>query len=175
MPSLRDFARMMLDGQIRYCEKISVRPDKAHCLIRRDRCPRCSMTVHVLDAAAPPLMSVCGMSLSEEKRFTTIQNMHADWKRKLESVYAEDLSLNTLETDNAPRFVLRSPPGKPFVTAAGRSGFCPSCLEVVPFTDASSRLPIVLEMSTPILAPHWPRMSLPHWCVGSNGSYCSAN
>jgi len=171
--SLREFARLMLEGRVKFCEKVSVGLEEVRCRIRRDRCPRCSAIVHFAEATPPPLLSLCGLSLSKEKEFAAIQGLYANWGRALESLYAENLPLSASERRTVPHLVLRSPPGKPFMTAAGRSGFCPLCLEVVPITETSNQLPIVLEAPAPVLAPDWPNTPFPHWCVGNNSSYCS--
>jgi hypothetical protein len=171
--SLQEFAHWTLDGRVKFCTKVSVRLEEVRCRIRRDRCPRCAGTVGFADATPPPLLSVCGLPLSKAKEFVATQRLYADWGRALESLCAEDLQLGANERETMPQLVLRSPPGKPFVTAAGRSGFCPSCLTVVPFTEKSSQLPIVFETRAPIRAPDWPQSRFPHWCVGNSGSYCS--
>lgn len=171
--SLREFARLLLEGRVRFCAEVSIRLEQVRCRIRRDRCPGCAAIVHFADAAPPPLVSLCGLSLSKSEEFAALQGLYAKWGRALESLYAEDLLLRAREREEVPHLVLRSPPGKPFMTAAGRSGFCPLCLTVVPFTDMSNQLPIVLEMSAPVQTPSWPKTPFPHWCVGNNGSYCS--
>jgi hypothetical protein len=169
--SLREFVRLMLEGRVKFCAAVSARLEEVRCRIRRDRCPHCSAIVHFTEATPPPLISPCGLSLSEAKEFVAIQGLYANWGRALKSLHAENLPLSAREREAIPHLVLRSPPGKPFLTAAGRSGFCPLCLEVVPFTETSYQLPIVFETSAP--SPAWPNMPFPHWCVGNNGSYCS--
>lgn len=171
--SLREFARMMLEGRVKFRARVSVHLEDVHCRIRRDRCPGCKTIVHIADAVMPPLASLCGLRLSEATEFAAIQKLYLDWSRALQSLRAEDLPLSVREQKTIPHLVLRSPPGKPFMTAAGRSGFCPVCLEVVPFTDTSNQLPIIFETSAPVQAPDWPNTLFPHWCVGNNGSYCS--
>jgi len=171
--SLREFARVMLEGRVKFCARVSVQLAEVRCRIRRDRCPRCGTIVHVADAVPPPLISLCGLPLSEATEFAAIQKSYVDWSHALGSLRAEDLPLSVREQKSIPHLVLRSPPGKPFMTAAGRSGFCPLCLEVVPFTDTSNQLPIIFETSALVQAPDWPNTLFPHWCVGNNGSYCS--
>lgn len=169
---LREFTRLMLEGRIKFCPRVSVRLGEVRCRVRRDRCPRCSAIVHFVDAAPPPVLSPCGLSLSEAEEFAGIQELYSDWRRKLESLYGEDLPIDMRERETIPQLLLRSPPGKPFVTAAGRSGFCPLCFAVVPFTGMSNQLPVVFETSAPVQPPNWPNTRFPHWCVGNEGSYC---
>lgn len=171
--SLREFARLMLEGRVKFCTRVRVGLAEVRCRIRRDRCPRCSAIVHLVDASPPPLLSVCGLSLEDTSDFGRIQRLYARWGGELKSLYAEDLSLSADERATIPHLVLRSPPGKPFLTAAGRSGFCPLCLTVVPFTETSNQLPIVFETRAPIKLPDWPSTPFPHWCIGNNDSYCS--
>lgn len=170
---LQEFARLILEGRVKFCAEVSVRLEAVRCRIRRVSCPGCRTIVHYADAAPPPLLSRCGLSLSAAKEFAAIQRVYADWGRELESLYAENLPLNARERETIPHLVLRSPPGKPWMTAAGRSGFCPSCLAVVPFTHTSTQLPIVCETRAPVQTPDWPITPFPHWCVGNDGSYCS--
>lgn len=171
--SLREFARLMLEGRIKFCADVRVRIEEVRCRIRQDRCPRCAGIVHFADATAPPLVSPCGLDLLRDERFSAIQRLYAQWARAFEALRAEDLLLGSSERAAVPGLLLRSPPGKPFVTAAGRSGFCPECLAVVPVTNRSDQLPIVFETDVPVKAPEWPDIPFPHWCLGSDGAYCS--
>lgn len=170
---LREFARVMLQGRVKFCERVSVRRTEVHCRILRDRCPGCSSIVHIAAADAPPLLSLCGLSLSEGVEFAVIQTLYEGWRRALESLYSEDLPLGPGEREAVPHLVLRSPPGKPFKTAAGRSGFCPKCFAVVPFTEASKHLPVILQSRALVQQPDWPETPFPHWCIGNSGSHCS--
>ena len=108
-----------------------------------------------------------GVALGRHWEFAAIQKLYAGCRRALESPYAEDLPLSARERDTILHLVLRSPPGKPFMTAAGRSGFCPICLAVVPFTDTSNQLSIVFETSAPVQPPDWPNTPLPRGVWGT--------
>lgn len=173
--SLREFVCSVLEEQIRFCSSLSVRRKEARCRIRRISCPHCAASVHFVEATPPPLLSGCGLPLSESGLFPTLRRRYREWANRLASLYGEDVSLSATQRQAAPDFLLRSPPGKSFMTAAGRSGFCPRCLTIIPITAESNQLPVAFEVSTPVPEPGWlSSIGFPHWCVGSNGSYCSA-
>jgi len=171
--SLREFARLMLEERVNFVAAVRVRVESVRLRMLRDRCPRCSATVHFADASLPPLVSVCGLSLGQVTECAEVQRLHKDWGRKLRSLYAEDFEDVPVESSLIAGLVRRSPPGETFKTAMGRSGFCPSCLNVVPFTEVSAQLPVTAEVHAHFQAPEWPVTRFPHWCVGDNGTYCS--
>ncbi len=171
--SLREFARLMLEERVKFAVAVSVRVEPVRLRMLRDHCPHCSATVHFADASLPPLVSLCGLSLAQVKECVDVQRVHNDWGRQLRSLYAEDFEDVPVQSGLISALVRRSPPGETFKTAIGRSGFCPSCLKVVPFTAASAQLPVTAELQAPLQAPQWPKTPFPHWCVGDNGTYCS--
>lgn len=172
---LREFASMMLQRRIKFCAELIVRFEEVRCRVRRDRCRHCSATIHFADATPPPLplRSHCGLLLADVKAFSAIQGRYDGWRRELESFHSEDLRLRAPAENIIPHLVLRSPPGKPFFTTLGRNGFCPSCHRIVPFTEATTQLPIAFETRVPVRTPSSFNTPFPHWCLGNNGSYCS--
>lgn len=170
---LREFVHLILSERIRYCAVLIVRPEAPRWSIRRGSCPHCSVPIHFASVIPPPLVSVCGLPLSESEKFNSILNQHSSLVRWLESLSTETVPLNAEQLEAAPNLLLQSPPGKPFLTGAGRSGFCPACVALVPITDESDRLPVVVEVDLPVRSRDWPSTYYPHWCVGSDGVYCS--
>lgn len=170
--SLAEFAGLMLSGRVRFRPEVTAHFKNVACRVRRDHCPKCRAEVHIIDGDAPDLTSLCGLALSEFVEFLPLQRVYAEWLEDRKALYGEDLALGPHDAAATHRYILRSPPGKPFLTAAGRSGFCPICLSIVPVTDAIDHLPIAFEVRARITPPAWPRVVFPHWCIAREAGWC---
>ncbi|MCC7002156.1 MAG: hypothetical protein IT357_08380 [Gemmatimonadaceae bacterium] len=170
--ALRVFVSSILSGRIRYAPVLRVDRPQYDLVIRRTPCDHCAQEVLFASKDSPPDTAVCGLKLADTGWSSGSRDAPTNGFQSARGMYSEHLPSRVSESLSPNRFLLESPPGKPFMTAVGRSGFCPSCHKVVAITESSDQLPI--ELGFPRVGHTDPyALDLPHWCRGRSGTFCT--
>jgi hypothetical protein len=175
--AIEEFAATMLSGGCKFRPQLTiVSPYYASVHLRQTVCPACRSVAHFADVELPQPISACGRSIVKLPSWLdSAMREFAARFRRFDPVELQELALPLDAQTRAASLVLPSMPGAPYMSAAGRSGFCSKagCRSIVPWVECDPP-PIAKTFALP-LSHCWPNLAEPHWCFGGLGAFCSAS